>query len=169
MSIKSFDQSYSTYSWVKFSDDNISYGGYNYNHSWGQTVKPSITPQAPVLSVLANGVDGSISVSQNIPVNVTINLNPGGFTNTQADWWVFAYLNGYLYYYHFDNSSGTWQWTTQASPTFQGVVSGLSPYNVFSGTIPAGMSITFYFAVDLTMNGVFDSPYYYDYVTVTGY
>ena len=141
----------------------------NASHIWTQTVRPSITPQPPIPDVKANGMDGNISVSHTTPVNVTCSLNPGAFTNTQADLWIAGYFYGLLYYYYFDTSSSTWRWTTQARPAAQGGLVSLTPFSIIYGTVPAGTSMTFYFAVDLTMNGVLDNPYYIDYVTITGY
>jgi hypothetical protein len=142
------------------------YDGINpsYDHTWTETIKPNVTPRPPVPDIKANGIDGTLHVSSTTPVNVTASLNAGGFTNTQADLWIAAYYNGVLY---FQNSAGLW--TTQAVPIAQGAIFSFSPVSVFYSTLPPGTTITFYFAIDLTMNGIFDNPYYYDYVTVIAY
>lgn len=149
----------STYSYVVSGSD----------HAWTQTIKPTIAIQPPVPDIKANGVDTTLYVSGTTPVNVTVSLNPGGYTNTDADVWVVANFQGILYYYHYNPYTAAWEWTTQAVPSAQGALAGLSSTNIWSGTVPAGYSITFYFAVDFSMNGLFDEPYYGDYVTITGY
>jgi hypothetical protein len=134
------------------------------NHTWVETLKPTITPNPPVPVIYANGKSGNVSVSSSTPVNITAGLNAGGFTNTQADWWVAAYLNGDFY---FLNSSE--QWTTQELPVIQGAIFSFAPVSFFNSALPSGTTITFYFGVDLTMDGVLDNPVYWNSVTVTSH
>lgn len=113
-----------SYSWVVQPSDS--------SHTWYQTIRPTITPQPPVPDIEANGSGGTVYVNHAVPANITASLNPGGFTNTQADWWVAAYLNGILYYGYYDDTSASWQWTTQVKPAAQEGLVSLSPVSVFS-------------------------------------
>jgi len=125
----------------------------------------ALSQELPSPDIKANGWDSSISVSRSTPVNLTVSLNPGGFSNTNADWWVAAYVQQVNTWY-FMNSSG--QWTTQTVPIYQGPLFYVSPgSSIFNSTLPAGYTYTFYFAADLTKNGIIDNPLYVDAVTVT--
>lgn len=119
-------------------------------------------PPRPDIKI--NGSDSNISVSGFTPVNLMVSLDPGSFLNTEADWWIIAYVANTWY---FLNSS--LQWTTQYIPIYQGPLFNVSPVSLFSSTLPVGYTYTFYFAVDLTKNGVIDNPLYFDSVTVTVY
>jgi len=129
---------------------------------WGDTLPLVNSPKMPTPSVTAFGKNGSIPVNPTTLVNISIGLNPGIFVNYPADWWILAFYNGMTYYFT------TGGWTVTPLPFSQ---KNLSTYNltqgIFSGTIPAGTSISFYFGVDLSQNGTLNSPFYYDWVTLT--
>ena len=126
----------------------------------------SLSQELPKPDIKANGSEGPISISRYTPVNLTIGLNPGGFSNTNADWWVAVYIQQ-LNVWYFMNSSG--QWTTQTVPIYQGPLFSLSPGSIFKNTLPPGYTYIFYFGVDLYRNGTIDNPLYVDAVTVTIY
>lgn len=163
----------SSYAWVNHATDGTIYAGTSYDHTWTQTVRPSITPstipQPPTVDIKANNKDGVVGVSHSTPTNITVSVDPGGYTNILADWWVVSYINGIYYYYYYDTGTHSWKWTTQARPAWQKGLQYLPPTSVFYAAIPAGISATFYSMVDLSMDGYFDYPYYSDYVTVTSY
>ena len=80
-----------------------------------------------------------------------------------ADWWVGVYPSSE--WYHYDLTSG---WMPGITPTYQGPLFDLSPTDVpgMFG-LPVG-TYTFYFAVDMVMNGLLDmDQIYYDSVQVT--
>jgi hypothetical protein len=64
------------------------------------------------------------------------------------------------YYYNL-----TWGWLPGLFVTYQGPLFDLSPFGVLGMTLPEG-SYTFYFGVDTNINGIVDSPLYYDSVEV---
>ncbi len=129
--------------------------------AYSNEVSASVGPKP---DIKANGSDGPISVSRSTPVNLTISLDSCGLSNN-ADWWGARYdikRNIWSYYVF---SSG--QWTTEAVPAYQGGLFNLSPLSVFCSTLSPG-TYTFYFVVDLSMNGAIDyTQSFYDSVTVT--
>jgi hypothetical protein len=129
-------------------------------------VQSALIQNLPISDTKANGSDGPISVYRYKSVNITIGLNPGGFLNTEADWWFCAYIQQ-LNTWYFMNSSG--QWTTQAVPIYQGPLFSLSPGSIFNSTLTPGYTYVFYFGVDLNKNGIIDNPLYADAVTVMIY
>jgi hypothetical protein len=61
------------------------------------------------------------------------------------------------------------EWTTVASPAYQGALIDFRSFKIPSPSVnfPSGTSIPIYFGVDVTQNGVFDEPYRYSSVTMT--
>ncbi len=118
---------------------------------------------APLLTdIKANGSDEPIVISSSDILSITVSLNPGSSINKNADWWVVADTPMGWYYYNL--SSG---WRPGQSVTYQGPLSDLSPYEVLNMSgLPVGL-YTFYFGVDMIMNGSVDmSQMYYDSVEV---
>lgn len=138
----------------------------DYGHIWAQTILPVVTVQPPLPDIKVNGMDGNITVSGNSWVDVTISLNAGGFSGTSGDQWVLAYYDGYWFIY---DSSGNWNslTTSNAIPMRQGAIANTGAESVLSGPFPPGTTMTFYYGVDLTEDGVYDNPVYVDSVTVT--
>ena len=118
------------------------------------------TPIAKCLpSIQANGQNGPVTVSTNTPVSITASLAPGDQNGQLADWWLIL--------------STPWG---PYSLTLNGLISGIkplvksplfntNPVEILNGYLPAG-DYTFYFAVDLSPNGLLDAPLYYDGVLV---
>jgi len=107
----------------------------------------------------ANGQTGSITVSTGTPVSIKAALSPGDQTGQYADWWI-AY-----------SSPKGW-----ATLTMNGWVAGIYPLmtyplftvpfvEVFNDYLSVG-DYAFYFAVDMTPNGILDLPIYADVVQV---
>jgi len=111
---------------------------------------------APQPSVKINGRSGTFNVSHTQPLTLTISLDPGGYTNQNADWWVVKCNVGLNQCYTLNPAL---QWTTQSVPMYQGGLFSLSPTDWPMGTFPIG-TYQFYFGVDLTENGILDSPLY---------
>jgi hypothetical protein len=97
-----------------------------------------------------------------------------------ADWWVIA-VDPFNKYYYYDFQTDTWaQKCTSCLPlsSYQGPLVNMGPYEVLSTIagpqmlinntpdLPVG-TYTFYFAVDMIMNGIIDySDIYWDSVEV---
>jgi formylglycine-generating enzyme required for sulfatase activity len=116
----------------------------------------------PVPDIKANGLDGPVTVSSGDPFSLSVQLNTGSMSGQNADWWGGVNTGGW---YHYDLASG---WMPGIATTHQGPLFDLNPYTVsgMSG-LPVG-TYTFYFAVDLIMNGSLDmDQIYYDSVKVT--
>lgn len=138
------------------------YNGYG-DSAYSDEVKAESTPRP---DIKANGSDNGIYVSRYTPVNITASLYPGIFLNANADWWA-AYNTNTNVWYYYDYYSG--RWTTRVAPAYQGPLIDLSPLSIFYNTLLPG-TYTFYFGIDLLMNGVLDyAQLYYDSVTVTVY
>ncbi len=123
---------------------------------------PSCTITQPVADTKANGSDGPITITTSDNLSVTVALASGDFGGDNADWWVVVDTPfGWFYY---DVSSGSW--LPGIVVTFQGPLADLSPVEILNiSGLPTG-TYTFYFGVDLNMNGSLDIPLYYDSVGV---
>ena len=119
----------------------------------------------PVPDMKANGSDGPITISSSQNLILTTELDPGSYAGSNADWWILekASPGGW---FHYDLWCDCWEsdlFVTYLSPLFD--VS--TPYEVMNMTLPPG-SYTFYFGVDMNMNGRLDlGQTYYDSVEVT--
>lgn len=118
----------------------------------------------------ANGSTNNISISRGAALSITVQLNPGSYTNTIVDWWGIALANTNWYY--LDSST---QWTqfdgiiSNCRPVYQGGLFDLPATEVLNTSeLPVG-SYTFWFAVDYPMDGVLDlgGTVAYDEITVT--
>jgi hypothetical protein len=129
---------------------------------------------SPFPDIKANGSDGLVNITHGDPLSVTIALNPGDMAGKDADWWVVA--DTPMGWYHYDVGSNSWE--PDITVTYQRPLFNLSSYEVLN-TIAGpqvlvedtqGLSTgtyTFYFAVDMIMNGVIDySDIYWDSVEV---
>ncbi|MDH5203941.1 MAG: hypothetical protein OEW69_11900, partial [Nitrospirota bacterium] len=158
-----------------FSDTNVNESGTYYYAVWAynsagdsaySNEASAITLTPPVPDIKANGSDSSLYVRFFEPVDITISLDPGGYSGVNADWGGAKYVasEGILYWYNFS----TGQWTTYVIPAYQGPLFNLSPTSIIYTTLPPD-TYTFYFGVDLKMNGLLDEPFYYDSVDVISY
>ncbi|MCP4262624.1 MAG: hypothetical protein GY774_34740 [Planctomycetes bacterium] len=118
----------------------------------------------PFPDITANGSDGPVTIPSSDNLSIEIGLDSAGRTDN-ADWWVltatpFAPPNDWYYYNLSD-------WVPGFSVTYQAPLFDLSPYEVLNMSgLPVG-SYTFYFGVDLIMNGSLDmGQIYYDSVEV---
>jgi len=119
----------------------------------------------PIPDIKANGKDGPITVSPNESVLITVSLHTGGYAGQNADWWlVEATPAGTLDYLDL----GTGSMVQGFLPTYQGALFSLGTTQLLNlSTLTVG-SHTFYFGVDLSMNGSLDTGVlYYDWVFVT--
>jgi parallel beta-helix repeat protein len=128
--------------------------------------------QLPIPDVKANNEDGPITITPDDTLSIKVELDAGDYEGEDADWWAVAvrYLPDVpfpvgLYWYNV--SGGTW--VLGVSVTYQGPLFDLTPsveiLNI-SG-LPIGI-YSFYFGVDMDMNGLVDSDkLYLDSVEVT--
>jgi len=124
-----------------------------------------IVPLASVsLDIRANGENGPITVSSISPLSITLSIDCGSYAGQNADWWIVE-----------STPSGSLNYLDLASvsmvqgffPTYQGPLFGFgaSPLLNLSNLEPG--THTFYFAVDLNMNGLLDmNCIYFDAVRV---
>ncbi len=122
----------------------------------------------PVPDIKANGSDGPIDINTGDNLSVTLELDSGGQTGSDADWWVAESTPDGWYYY-----SLTTSWTfagssyTGLSPTYQGALFDLGSYSVLNTSGLSEGTHTFYFAIDTNMNGTLDlDQIYFDSVEV---
>jgi hypothetical protein len=117
----------------------------------------------PTPNIQANNSDGPITVSQNNPLSITLKLDPGNRSGENADWWIVVMTPFGLY--HYDVPSAFWK--PDLVVTYQGPLFNLPSAELLNVSgLPIG-SYTFYFAVDLSMNGSPDiDKLYYDSVNV---
>lgn len=67
-------------------------------------------------------------------------------------------------WYYYDAYPGSWE--AGLFVTYQGSLFNLTPLEILNITgLPIGI-YTFYFGVDINMNGIIDNPLYYDSVEV---
>ena len=134
---------------------------------------PPVPVSSPVPDIKVNGSDGPVTPTGNL--SVTVALDPGSRSGENADWWVAANVSGTSIidgWYYFDLSAFGFV-PAGASPsnllvTLQGQLSNLPTVGIFDipvSAIPSG-TYTFYFAVDMTMNGLLDGELFFDFVVV---
>ena len=119
---------------------------------------------SPISDIKANGHDGSITVSPTTAVSITVSLNAGSFAGQNADWWVVEKTPSGTWN-HFDLNTGSM--VPGLLPTYQGPLFNLGTTQLFNSSGLTVGSYTFYFGVDLNMNGSLDmDSIYYDGVNV---
>ncbi|MCX5880272.1 MAG: hypothetical protein NTU74_00135, partial [Deltaproteobacteria bacterium] len=112
-----------------------------------------------IATVLANNHSQSIDITDNTPLSVTAALDPGSLSGQNADWWVVANTPWGPYTL---TPSG---WSPGINMLVQSPLLKIGPVEVFNGYLPVG-DYTFYFAVDMSPDGILDEPLYYDGVQV---
>jgi len=124
--------------------------------------------------IKANASDGPESPTDKL--SLTIALEPENLSGENADWWVAQYISGSTtddgwYYYDLNHSAFVFAGSSASEliVTHQGSLFDLASYWVLDTSI-SNLSTgthTFYFAVDMNMNGVLDlEQIYYDSVEV---
>jgi hypothetical protein len=121
------------------------------------TLTPVVVALTP--GIKANGQDGQITVSSGTPVFISISLAPGNQNGQLADWWL-AFSTPWGWYSLDSNG-----WTPGINLLAQYPLFSFSPVNIFNSVLPFGV-YAFYFGVDMSPNGILDSPLYYDFVQV---
>ena len=119
----------------------------------------------PSSGINVNGSNDPLSISPGTPTSVTVSLNPGDYDAQNADWWVVE-LTPSGTYNHFDLSTGSM--LQGLLPTHQGPLFTLGVTQLLNSSNLTVGTHTFYFAVDMDMNGLLDmSSLYYGWVSVT--
>ena len=113
----------------------------------------------PVPNIKANNQEGPITVASSTPVTITASLNPGEKNGKSSDWWVVYSSPLGLY------SLTTNAWGSGIKPLATFPLFSITPVEIYNGYLPVG-DYDFYFGVDISPNGVLDSPLYYDFVQV---
>ncbi len=137
----------------------------DYRSGHGDIFAATVNKPAP--DIKANNSDGPLTITQGDNLSVTVKLDAAGNANN-ADWWVVAdtaFLPPSDWYYYNLVSD----WRPSLSVTYQGPLFNLDPYQVLNRKLPPG-HYTFYFGVDMIMNGVLNmgpGEMYYDKVDVT--
>lgn len=112
--------------------------------------KGAISLSAPTPDIKANGSEGPITITPTTLLSITLTLNPGSFSGTDADWWVAARTPFGVYWF----TDGIW--TTSFGVTYQGPLLNLSLLEVLNiPSLPLG-TYTFYFGVDRNVNEAID-------------
>jgi len=118
----------------------------------------------PSLDVKANGFDGTITITTTTTLSVTVELDAGDYAGDNVDWWHVAKTP--FGWYRYNVSTKTWVpciSVTYQSPLFD-ITTPIETLKM-SG-LPPG-TYTFYFGVDLNMNGSIDfDKLYFDQVVV---
>gem|GEM_PF-1573209 len=125
-----------------------------------------ITDDSLILPLIAvNGREDAVTVSFGKPVTVTVGLGLNGRNGQNADWWL-AVITSSNTIYHFNLSSGSM--VQGLSPTYQGPLFDLTDVQLVSfSNLPMG-KYTFYFVVDLNMDGIVDAcSLHFDFVSVS--
>jgi len=124
---------------------------------------PTAVSGTPVPDILANNSKGPITVSSKNPLLITVSLDAGDHSGENADWWAVAMTPFGWYYY--DVSSDIWK--PNFVVTHKGPLLDLPPFEVLNQSgLPIGF-YTFYFGVDMNMNGNLDlDKAFYDSVDV---
>jgi len=118
----------------------------------------------PYPNIVANNSSGSITVSTADSVSITVSLTRGRYGGQNADWWVAESTpSGTFNYYNLSAGS----MVSGLLPTHQGPLFSLGTTQLLNSSDLAVGTHTFYFGVDLKMNGSLDmDSIYYDWVSV---
>ena len=122
---------------------------------------PPTPTSPPTPKIQANGQDGPITVTENTPVSVTVSLAPGDQNEKNADWWAAMFYSTWFSLTPYNT------WALGLNPWAQKPLYSFSPVEIYNSTVSVGENI-FCFGVDMSPNGILDSPLYADCVYVNG-
>lgn len=114
----------------------------------------------PIPYLKINNSNGPATICQCDTVSVVVGLGPGDHSGTNVDWWAATLTPSGWYYY--DYELGQWYPVGDSYldllPTYQGPLITLPPYPILNaaGSDLSTGTYTFYFGVDLNMNGWLD-------------
>lgn len=110
-------------------------------------------------NIRANGKDGYLAVTSSEPVTINVDMDAGKQKGLNADWWV-VFSSPWGFY-----SLTNYGWVPGVYALAQYPLFSFEPVAIYNYYLSPG-DYTFYFAVDVTPDNVFDSPFYYDSVQV---
>jgi|GEM_PF-5592859 len=118
----------------------------------------------PIPDIMVNGSDGPVTITSGDDVKVYLSLAGGKELGNNADWWVLADTPFNWYYFNLPSMI----FKPGLKVTFKGPLFDLPPFEVLDTVaLPLG-NYTFYFGVDMIMNGSLDlGSMYFDSVNVT--
>jgi hypothetical protein len=116
------------------------------------------------IDIKANTMDSPFEIPSETPVSITVSLSPGDQENQTADWWLVQLTPlGTFKYYDLSSSS----MLEGLFPSHQGPLFTLGTTQILNIPISTVGTHTFYFGVDLEMNGSVDgSSLKHDWVNV---
>lgn len=132
--------------------DPMDFDSFTNTDAYGAFIGRNSIPAANIPAIMANGVKGSITLPQGIPVSVTVGLAPGVQAGQNADWWIAADTPFGWYSYAYPTNS----WNSGINLCAQAPLFTLPSFNAYTDSLPVG-DYTFYFGVDLMPNGVLDN------------
>ena len=126
------------------------------------------TALAVTCDIKAKDSDGPVTMLKRDLLRATVSLDPESHGGVECDWWVAAETP--FGWFYFDVYTMSWVYAgvsyTDLSPTYQGPLFDLSPFEVLNMSVPEG-TYTLYFAVDTIKNGLLNlESLYYDSVKV---
>ncbi len=120
--------------------------------------------QNPTPHIKANDLLNAANVysTQRDLLSIKFGLSAGASLNVDADWWIVALTT--LGWYFYDVPCLCWRQT--AAPTLQGPLADIPEIELPNAAGVPGDDPVFYFAVDLTVDGVVNDPIFFAGVTV---
>jgi len=117
----------------------------------------SVPPSSIGPMIKANGSTDDITINSGDNLSITVQIELGPYSGTNADWWVVALASGSWYYFN-----SALQWTSfdgvlsNCHPVYQGAIFDLPAAEVLNMAGLTVGSYTFWFAIDYPMDGVLD-------------
>ena len=123
----------------------------------------------PLARMEVNDAVGEIALSTTDPFSIVIDLDPGDWAGSVADWWLVAHMPGgtWAYYVHPDGWRDGGTALDGIAPAYQGPAFSLPGFEVLSGSALLEGSYDLYFGVDGNMNGSLDAPMFYDHISLS--
>ncbi len=129
--------------------------------AWQWNTEPCAR-MCPKPALKANGAAGPFTPTENENLSVTIELDPGSHSGADVDMWVAVHTSAGWYYYDLNKNA----WGSDPPGEYEGEAS-MAPTVIFNGPVPPPGVYTFYFVMDLTMDGQFTmDKLYYDVLEV---
>jgi hypothetical protein len=128
------------------------------------SVNVTMLSTLPAPRIKANGATGIVNVNYPDTVSIAVDLTARAYAGVPVDWWVLLCAGSSWFY-----MDGTVGWTQAGvlRPVYQGALGNLPAVEVLNVPGLGIGSYTFYFAVDLPMNGILDlEQVWVDSVTV---
>jgi murein DD-endopeptidase MepM/ murein hydrolase activator NlpD len=146
--------------------------GYSYIDNYApDRYNPSIfiktaqtSQQSPIPNIKANNSDSSVIIQSTDKLSLTVELDTGNYTGTNADWWLAANTPLDWYYYFCDKDGCSWK--PGASTTYKGPLYNLPQTEVLNTLgLPQG-DYTFYFGIEVDTGNTNDKQLVYDEIKI---